>query len=233
MPYMTDAEAHPQQQRVDPRAVPQPPRQVRRHDQQHAVGEVDHPHHAEDQREAGRHQRVDAAGQHTEDQGLRGASSSAVTPGRLLVQDVLGGRGVRRSDDLQLPVLELASSMSPWDGRPRPSSAARRSCRRCSRAATWRSAPGRARRRPRRRRPAPARRCRSWRRPRSGARRTSSRSRRRTRRCPGARLGAVGEVGQDALRVLLADPLGERRVGRRVGLVEHLRARSPASGRSG
>ena len=36
------------------------------------------------------------------------------------------------------------------------------------------------------------------------------------------RLGAVGEVGQDALGAVLADALGERRVGRRVGLVEHV-----------
>jgi hypothetical protein len=61
---------HHGQQRVEPDAVPERPGQERGQDQEGAVRDVDHVHHAEDQREPGGEQRVGAADQQAEEEVL-------------------------------------------------------------------------------------------------------------------------------------------------------------------
>ena len=57
-------------QRVEPDRGPERVGQERRQDQEGAVRDVDHAHDAEDQRQARREQRIDAADEETEDQRL-------------------------------------------------------------------------------------------------------------------------------------------------------------------
>ena len=58
------------EQRVDAQVRPQGPAEVGGQDEERALRQVDDLHDPEGQRQPGRHQRVDAAGEHAEDQGL-------------------------------------------------------------------------------------------------------------------------------------------------------------------
>src|SRR6266540_4274001 len=69
--------------RVEPGAPPQLEGEQRRQDQQGALGDVDDPHHAEHQGQAGGQQRVHPADEQTEDDGLDGVGHRLAPNGQL------------------------------------------------------------------------------------------------------------------------------------------------------
>src|SRR6185437_13437236 len=60
-----------EQDRIGTGGRPHPPREVGDHDEEGALRDVDDPHHAEDERQAAGHQRVDAADQESQHDRLR------------------------------------------------------------------------------------------------------------------------------------------------------------------
>src|SRR5918994_2145686 len=109
-------------ERIEPGLTPQRPGDERREDQERAVRDVDHVHHAEDQREPGGEQGIHAADQQAKDQGLKklrhclsylpgtglpcpGLSGALGLPPR---EDLLGRGGLLGQDDLRHALLPLS-----------------------------------------------------------------------------------------------------------------------------
>ena len=122
------------QERIDLPVLEQGVAQVRTQDDECALSYVDHPHHAENQREAARHQRIDASGEDPEDAGLddevhcvrvsrpmeasarsvRAARPSADTPGRACPSPIPRAGpdpGARRSSSSEARLPPWATSL--------------------------------------------------------------------------------------------------------------------------
>ena len=151
-----------------PVSSPEPPGDERDQDQERALGDVDDVHDAEDQRQAGRHQRVDAADEQPEDHApapaastrCSGAAESRRAPGRLRAARATVQRLTARaswsttvsvvaassgSDDLHRRRSATGRAGSPASAHPsRPSSAGRGSSPPRSRAASRRACSGRS-----------------------------------------------------------------------------------------